>query len=155
MNLTKNLTSFTKSCFLSIVELHALTNATKISIWWKKLANTFILQHSPSRVAASSQNMDQKWAAIFLFFIASVCSWTQDLLAPITYRIAWSSHLSKRPIWCKRQGYIYTSTSIILWTLGVCEASTSILSSNIYFSNRRSGEWPNSPRKGGKGISEK
>jgi hypothetical protein len=68
------------------VKLHALTNATKRSIWWKRLDNAFILQHSPSRVASLSLNIDQKYAAIFLFYIAPAWSWTQDLLALIPCR---------------------------------------------------------------------
>jgi hypothetical protein len=68
------------------VELHALANATKRPIWWKTLGNTFILQYSPSRVASSGLNVDRKWAAIFLFYIAPSGFWTQDLLALIPCR---------------------------------------------------------------------
>jgi hypothetical protein len=74
-----------------IVELHALANATKIPIWWKRLGNTFILQHPPSRVASSGLNVDQKWDAISLFNIAPAESWSQDLLALIPCRTACSS----------------------------------------------------------------
>jgi hypothetical protein len=54
---------------LASVELHALANATKRPIWWKRLGNAFILQHSPSCVASSGLNVDQKCGLQYLYLI--------------------------------------------------------------------------------------
>jgi hypothetical protein len=95
------------------VELYALANAIKRPIWWKRLGNTFILQYSPSRVASSVLNVDQKWAAISLFNIAPTGSWTQDLLTLIPYRTICSSQCDqKTDLMEDTRQYIYTS---IFW----------------------------------------
>jgi hypothetical protein len=86
------------------VELHALANTTKRPIWWKRLGNIFILQHSPSRVASSCLNVDRKWAAIFLFYIAPAGSWTEGLN-------------QKTDLMEETRQYIYTSTFQMLYCI--------------------------------------
>jgi hypothetical protein len=55
--------------------------------------------------------MDQKWAVIFLFYIAPAGSWTQDLLALIPWGIACSSQCDqKSDLMEETRQYIYTST---------------------------------------------
>jgi hypothetical protein len=80
------------------VELHALANATKRLIWWKRLGNTFILQHSSSHVASLGLNMDQKWDAIFYFIL---CQRGLELMASwLSYHIELHAlaNATKRPI---------------------------------------------------------
>jgi hypothetical protein len=55
--------------------------------------------------------MDRKWAAIFLFYIASAVSWTQDLLALIPCRTTYSSQCDQKiDLIEETRQYIYTST---------------------------------------------
>jgi preprotein translocase subunit SecG len=99
--------------FVALVELHALANATKRPIWWKRLGNAFILQHSPSRVASLGLNVDRKWAAIFFIYIAPARSWTQDLLALIPCKTACSSQCDQKTDLMKEtRQCIYTSTAL-------------------------------------------
>jgi hypothetical protein len=66
----------------------------------------------PSRVASSGLNMDQKWAAIFLFYIAPTRPWTQDLLVLIPCRTTCSSQCDqKTDLMEETRKYIYTSTN--------------------------------------------
>jgi hypothetical protein len=105
-------------CLVGCVKLHALANATKRLIWWKRLDNIFIFQHSPSRVASLGLNIDRKWAAISLFNIASAGSWTQDLLALIPCKTACSSQCDqKTDLMEETRQYIYTSTGCMGWEM--------------------------------------